>query len=109
MKKSLRKRIKMNDITVNPENVELLSIEISELIDDYRDVLKTIKHNIESIQEENIWNGSDFIQFKEASEKYLNSFQDVETNLNFYEVFLKRVGIIYQTLEQDYSDKGIHE
>lgn len=99
----------MNDITINVDNTKLLSEEILTLVSDYHDIIDKIRAEVNDIQDSGIWNGNDSNNFLEVSSKYLTSFENVEDTLKFYGEFLKHVGDVYYTLENDYSNRSRYE
>lgn len=99
----------MNDIIINPEENDSIGNEILELADDYVKILKKIDHEIALIEEENIWFGTDWIEFRTMFERYSDSFQNAYQILQFYGNFLINASNIYKTLEEDYSKRSIRE
>ena len=105
----MKKKRRVNKITIDPDKLEELSIDINKLLTEYKENLSKINNIIINIEDNNIWNGKDNKEFTINYDSYKTYFDKVETLISQYSNYLKNISIIYKVIEDDYSNKNIDE
>ena len=96
-------------ITIDPNKLDELSIDINNLQKEYKETVSKINSTIINIGDNNIWQGKDNIEFTNAYNTYKIYLDKVESLLLQYSNYFKNISSIYKVIEEDYSTKNIDE
>lgn len=95
------------EIIIDKENVKKSGRAILSYQQQFNTYLTRVESIIDSIN--NVWEGADALKYiNEMREKYVVSLRELSTVIEEYGIYLERVPIAYETLDEIFSSRSIN-